>query len=123
MISRDETTDDAFTEVLRAQHPTREQAAAEIGRLALELQLPAETVHVISDVHGEDVKLRHVINNASGRLRPIVERRFAGRCSPEEMRELLTLIFYPQETLTHLHRGSQDPRLTRTLFDLFELMQ
>ena len=33
------------------------------------LSLPRGLVHVISDVHGEDAKLRHVINNASGSLR------------------------------------------------------
>jgi fructose-1,6-bisphosphatase III len=114
--------DDVLHEILRERHPSREHAVAEIGRLALELELPAHTVHVISDVHGEDVKLRHVINNASGRLRPIVERRFAGRRSADEMRELLTLIFYPHETLTHFHWSAGDERMTRTLFDLFELM-
>ena len=36
------------------------------------------TVHVVSDVHGEDVKLRQVINNASGILRPFVESIFRG---------------------------------------------
>jgi fructose-1,6-bisphosphatase III len=117
-------SDDAVQDILRQRYPTREHATAEMGRLALELELPARTVHVVSDVHGEDVKLRHVINNASGRLRPIVERRFEGRRSPEEMRELLGLIFYPQQTLAHWQvEGPNDPRLTRTLIDLFELMQ
>ena len=97
-----EEMNETAIEILRAQYPSREHATAEIARLSAELELPATTVHVISDVHGEDAKLRHVINNASGRLRPIVERTFAGKRSAEEMRELLTLIFYPQETLAHL---------------------
>ena len=56
-----------------------------------------ETVHVISDIHGEDKKLRHVINNASGTLRPLVEKLFASRMEAKEFQEFLTLIFYPAE--------------------------
>lgn len=70
--------------------------------------LPKSAVHVISDIHGEDKKLQHVINNASGTLRPLVEEMFAESMNEEEMSEFLTLTFYPaevtqriQETLTH----------------------
>ena len=55
---------------------------AEIARLAAVLTLPKGTVHVISDIHGEDKKLRHVINNASGTLRPLVQKLFATRMTP-----------------------------------------
>ena len=50
-----------------------DSAIAEIARFSAELTLPRGTIHVISDIHGEDKKLRHVINNASGTLRPLVE--------------------------------------------------
>jgi fructose-1,6-bisphosphatase len=30
-------------------------------------------VHIVSDVHGEHKKLQHILNNASGSLRPLVE--------------------------------------------------
>ena len=56
--------------------PNVDAAVAEITRYAAEFTLPQGTIHVISDVHGEDQKLRHVINNASGTLRPLVERVF-----------------------------------------------
>jgi fructose-1,6-bisphosphatase III len=117
------TAEHVLNEILRAQYPSREHASAEIGRLSAELELPAPAVHVISDVHGDDVKLRHVINNASGTLRPIVERRFQGRRSPEEMKQLLTLIFYPQETLTFFQWSRGDAQLKRALLDMFELIQ
>src|ERR671938_29457 len=61
---------------LARQFPTVEMALAEQARLAAELTLPKGTVHVISDVHGDNVKLRHVINNASSMLRPLVEHTF-----------------------------------------------
>src|SRR6266550_249738 len=54
-------------------------ATAEIVRFSAELTLPKGTIHVISDIHGEDKKLRHVINNASGTLRPLVEKLFRSR--------------------------------------------
>ena len=62
---------------LAARYPNVDAAMAEIARLSAVLTLPKGTVHVISDIHGEDKKLRHVINNASGTLRPLVEELFA----------------------------------------------
>ena len=50
------------------------EALAELANLEAILTLPTPTVHVVSDVHGEHVKLRQVIANASGSLRPLVVR-------------------------------------------------
>src|SRR5436190_21618178 len=94
---------------LARQFPTLDAALAEVARLSAERTLPKGTVHVISDVHGDDVKLRHVVNNASGTLRPLVERLFAGRLSPAELQEFLTLIFYPRETLDRMEPALGDP--------------
>ncbi len=68
-------------QVLARQFLNVDAAMAEIARLSAVLTLPKGTVHVISDIHGEDKKLRHVINNASGTLRPVVERLFKERMS------------------------------------------
>jgi len=87
---------------LSRQYPNLDRTIAAIARLWAELALPKGTVHVISDVHGEDAKLRHIINNASGTLRPLVERLFAAELSPAERTALLTLLFYPRETLESL---------------------
>jgi len=99
---------------LARQFPNIDAALAEIARLSAVLTLPKGTVHVISDIHGEDKKLRHVINNASGTLRPIVERLFKGQLSESEFSEFLTLIFYPAEVTQ---------RLRMTLTDREELRQ
>ena len=80
-----------------------------MARLSAELTLPKGAVHVVSDVHGEDVKLRHVVNNASGTLRPLVERLFGPRMSKAELQEFLTLIFYPREMLERLEPELADP--------------
>jgi fructose-1,6-bisphosphatase III len=113
---------------LARQFPTIDAAVAEIARLSAEQTLPKGAVHVISDVHGEDVKLRHVINNASGTLRPFVEELFAGRLSPPDLRQLLTLIFYPRETLDLFDPTLADPSQRRAfcqkvLGQLFEVIR
>src|SRR5262249_21900177 len=89
---------------------------------------PKGTVHVISDIHGDDVKLRHVINNASGSLRPLVEQLFAGRLSPGELQDLLALILYPRETLEGIEPLFVDPAARRdfarhSLRHLFEIIR
>jgi fructose-1,6-bisphosphatase-3 len=108
--------------------PNVDAAVAEIARLSAELALPTGTIHVISDVHGDDVKLRHVINNASGTLRPFVEQLFAERLPPAEVQQLLTLIFYPRETVERIAptlRSVEEQRaLCRTILGrLFEVLR
>src|ERR1700689_4532206 len=99
---------------LGRQFPNVDSAMAEIARLSAVLTLPKGTVHVISDVHGEDKKLRHVINNASGTLRPLVERLFKAKMPPEKFEEFLTLVFYPAEIVEQLEKTLTDPQELRT---------
>ena len=99
---------------LARQFPNIDSAMAEIARLSAVLTLPKGTIHVISDIHGEDQKLRHVINNASGTLRPLIERLFASRMSPRQFQEFLTLIFYPAEVVERLEATPMDPEELRT---------
>ncbi len=113
---------------LARQFPSLDAVIGEIARLSAELTLPKETTHVISDVHGDDVKLRHVINNASGAIRPLVEGLFAGRRTPEQIKELLTLIFYPRETIEQVRPTLRDVEQRRAfarqaLNDLFEIVR
>ncbi len=84
-------------ELLALQYPNVDAAIAESARLAAVQTLPKGVVHVISDIHGEDKKLRHIINNASGTLRPLVEELFADTMDDSQKEEFLTLIFYPAE--------------------------
>jgi fructose-1,6-bisphosphatase-3 len=113
---------------LGRQFPTIDAALAEVARLSAELTLPRGTIHVISDIHGEYAKLRHVINNASGTLRPLVEKMFANRLQPAEIQGFLTLIFYPKEMLERIEPTLTDEtqRLAfakRTLRNLFEIIR
>ena len=118
----------ATLEPLAHEIPNVDSAISEIARLWAELTLPRGTIHVISDIHGEHKKLRHVINNASGTLRPLVEKLFKDRMPPEQFQEFLTLIFYPAEVVERLEQRIRDPKdqkayAMRTLHDLFEIVR
>ena len=84
-------------ELLALKYANVDAAIAESARLAAVQTLPKGVVHVISDIHGEDKKLQHIINNASGTLRPLVEDMFARTMDDVERAEFLKLIFYPAE--------------------------
>jgi fructose-1,6-bisphosphatase-3 len=99
---------------LADRFPNIDSATAEIARLCAVLTLPKGTIHVISDIHGEDKKLRHVINNASGTLRPLLEKLFSHRMLPGQLREFITLIFYPAEVTANLENTLTDPKEVRS---------
>jgi fructose-1,6-bisphosphatase-3 len=109
----------ALLRPLSLAFPNIDSATAEIARLTAVLTLPKGTIHVISDIHGEDKKLRHIINNASGTLRPMVEKLFADEiaaghtCSKDDFQEFLTLTFYPAEVTEHLEETLTDPARLR----------
>jgi fructose-1,6-bisphosphatase-3 len=87
-----------YLTALAKRHPTPQKVLAELAHLGATLTLPTWAVHIVSDVHGEHVKFRHVINNASGSLRPRLARLFAGRLDEAQLGELLNLLYYPRET-------------------------
>lgn len=99
--------------------PNLSCALAEIARLSAELTLPKGTIHVISDVHGDANKLRHVLNNASGMLRPMVEKLFASEMREEEMHTFLSLVFYPTETLALFRAQKPEAEFEPFLFASF----
>jgi len=95
-------------ESLARRFPSREMVAFEIAALKAQLEMPKGVVHVISDIHGEAAKLRHVINNASGMLRPVVVELFNGEMNKEELGEFLQLLYYPTELLRMKDDGFQN---------------
>lgn len=118
----------AILQPLARQFPNIDAAIAEVARLSAELTLPKGAIHVISDVHGEDKKLRHIINNASGTLRPLVEKLFAKKMGAKQLQEFMTLIFYPAEVVDRLGGSLQEPAqlrefAQRVLHDLFDIVR
>src|SRR5678815_5358431 len=63
---------------------------------------PKGTIHIVSDVHGEFKKLKHIVNNASGTLRPLVEQVLGSELDGAARLELLNLIYYPREAFAHI---------------------
>ena len=96
-------------ELLALEYPNVDAVIAEMARLAAVQTLPKSAVHIISDIHGEDKKLQHVINNASGTLRPLVEEMFSSKMSPDELAEFLKLTFYPAEVTQRLQQTLTTP--------------
>ena len=118
----------AMLELLAMDYPNVDAAIAEVARLAAVQTLPKGAVHVISDIHGEDKKLQHVINNASGTLRPLVEEMFADRMNQSEMAEFLKLTFYPAEVTERFRQTLTQPEevlayARRTLQPQLELLR
>lgn len=118
----------SLLEALAERFPTLDAALAEAAALRATLSLPKGVVHVVSDVHGEHKKLRHIINNASGSLRPLVESLFGERLSDEERQLLLAGIYYPRDLLEHLAPRLADPErrrefVGRTLRLQFEIVR
>jgi fructose-1,6-bisphosphatase III len=105
-----DTAELTLLQALAVQYPTIDHALAEASALRASLSLPKGTIHVVSDVHGEYKKLRHIINNASGSLRPLVEEVFSAKLSEEERRRLLAVIYYPHESIAHFRPSLAEPR-------------
>jgi len=94
---------------LAERFPTIDHAVGRLAALRATASLPRGAVHVFSDVHGDFLKLRHVINNGSGRLRPAVESLFGDSLSASQQAQLLNIIYYPSETWERLEETLEAP--------------
>ncbi len=88
-----------YLTLLSDRYGTAEAAGAEIINLQAILNLPKGTEHFVSDIHGEYEAFRHVIRNASGVIREMIERVLGDSVSASEQRTLSTLIYYPEKKL------------------------
>ncbi|MFO0832252.1 MAG: fructose-bisphosphatase class III [Phycisphaerales bacterium] len=118
----------ALLYALSARYPTAEEAISEAAALRATLSLPKGVVHVISDVHGEDQKLRHVINNASGALRLLVDEVVGTRLTAGEKQLFLAVLYYPREAINAFSReivasGRREEWVYGTLSMQFEIVR
>lgn len=86
-------------ELLSNTFPNASTAATEIINLEAILNLPKGTEHFVADLHGESDAFIHILKNASGNIRRKVTELFTGALSADEIRQLCTLIYYPEQTL------------------------
>ncbi|MBR5100332.1 MAG: fructose-1,6-bisphosphatase, partial [Bacteroidales bacterium] len=78
---------------------TEQSACTEIINLEAILNLPKGTEHFICDLHGENEAFEHVLRNGSGVIRQKVEMIFGATLTESEIRELCTLIYYPEDKI------------------------
>jgi fructose-1,6-bisphosphatase-3 len=107
-----------YLRLLAEKYPSIQAASNEIVRLSSMLQLPKETEHFLSDVHGEYEAFSHVIRNGAGSIRRKIGELFADSLTKPEQQSLATLIYYPAEKSTLSLQAAPDPaewsRLTLT---------
>lgn len=98
---------------------------SEIINLQAILNLPKGTEHFLSDLHGEADTFIHILKNASGVIRLKIEAVFKGRMTAEEIQDLLTLIYYPEESLKILSKEEKDMKswYKTTLLNLVKVLK
>jgi fructose-1,6-bisphosphatase-3 len=89
----------AYLELLAKQYPSIQSAATEIVALEAGLNLPKETEHFLSDLHGEYEAFLHLLKSSSGSLRRRINEMFGEDLTDQERRSLAALIYYPQQKL------------------------
>ena len=98
----------AYLELLAEQYPSIQSAAMEIVALEALLNLPKETEHFLSDLHGEYEPFLHLLKSSSGSLRRRIDELFHDELSGRERRSLAALIYYPEQKLPLILQKVQD---------------
>ena len=88
-----------YLRLLARQYPTVAAASTEIIRLKAILNLPKETEHFMSDIHGEYEAFLHILNSCSGEVRNKIDEHFGDALAPDVKNDLATLIHYPKAKL------------------------
>jgi fructose-1,6-bisphosphatase-3 len=94
--------------LLARQFPNSASVMSEIALLQAKLTLPKARIHIISDVHGDDRKLRHVVNNASGGLSNLVNEVFGDELTDQEKHTFLAFLYYPVEKMRRYRKRFKD---------------
>ena len=88
-----------YLKLLSKQFPTISSVTTEIMNLEAILNLPKGTEHFVSDLHGEYDAFEHVLRNGSGNVKRKVQDLYKASLSDNEIDELATLIYYPEEKM------------------------
>lgn len=92
-------SDHRVLELLAQTFPNVSAASSEIMNLEAILSLPKGTEHFVADLHGEYEAFRHILRNASGNIRRKVTEAFGNALRESEIRQLCSLIYYPERKL------------------------
>lgn len=97
-----------YLQLLSRNFPTVASAATEIINLSAILNLPKSTEHFLADIHGEHEAFLHVLKNASGNIKRKVNDLFGHTLRESEIKELCTLIYYPEQKLEIVKANEDD---------------
>ena len=100
-------------------------ASTEIINLEAILNLPKGTEHFVADIHGEHEAFRHILKNASGNIKRKVTEIFGTSLRGQEIRELCSLIYYPEQKLEYIRASESnlDDFYSITLHQLVRVCQ
>ncbi|MCI6671019.1 MAG: fructose-1,6-bisphosphatase [Prevotella sp.] len=100
--------DERYLHLLAQSFPTIADASTEIINLQAILNLPKGTEHFLADIHGEAEAFQHVLKNASGNIKRKVNELFADTLRDSEIRDLCTLIYYPEQKIELVRQCEED---------------
>lgn len=100
--------DRRILELLSQNFGNTSAAATEIINLEAILNLPKGTEHFIADIHGESEAFRHILKNASGNIKRKVREIFSTSLRDEDIRQLCSLIYYPERKLALVRSKEKD---------------
>lgn len=118
------TPDMRLLQHLSQTFPNSESASTEIINLEAILSLPKGTEHFVADIHGEHEAFLHILRNASGNIKRKVYDLFDGSLPKEVMRDLCTLIYYPEKRLEMIEESADEDIsdfYARTLLQLIQV--
>ena len=100
--------DHRVLELLARSFPNISAASTEIINLEAILNLPKGTEHFVADIHGENEAFGHILRNASGNIKRKVKELFGLSMRESEIRDLCSLIYYPEQKLRLIHSSETD---------------
>ena len=121
-----EITDMRLLQLLSQTFPNSESASTEIINLEAILNLPKGTEHFVADIHGEHEAFLHILRNASGNIKRKVQDLFGESLPKDVMRNLCTLIYYPEKRLEMIEANTDEDLsdfYARTLLQLIQVCQ
>ncbi|MGX7132661.1 fructose-1,6-bisphosphatase [Enterococcus songbeiensis] len=93
--------EEKYLHLLKEKFATKEAVLTELINLEAIHRLPKGTEHFVSDIHGEFAAFDHVLRNGSGSVKEKVRECFP-TFSEEQLLDLCTLIYYPEEKMKQL---------------------
>lgn len=123
MDERIKGADMRLLEILSQTFPNSSSASTEIINLEAIMNLPKGTEHFVADIHGEHEAFLHILRNASGNIKRKVKELFAESLTDREIRELCTLIYYPEKKLEMIKEKTDEDLSKYYSVSLYRLIQ